>query len=159
MIEGNYNISLNSRLEGKKAIRDTKILLFALGGGVSAVIGLIGILNFVNVMSVGIMVRKRELAILESIGMSQGQMRKMLISEGIGYAAITILLVVSIGNLITLSIFQLFLKNIEYMVITYPIIPIVIVFMIILTVCMITPKVVYGNINKSTLVERLREAE
>ncbi|WP_429147846.1 FtsX-like permease family protein [Anaerotaenia torta] len=64
--------------------------MLVLGGGVALVIALIGILNFVNVMSVSVMVRKRELAILESIGMSRKQVRRMLASEGLGYAVITL---------------------------------------------------------------------
>ncbi len=48
-----------------------------LGGGISIILGLIGIFNFINVMSVGVIARKRKLATLEAIGMSSRQIRKM----------------------------------------------------------------------------------
>lgn len=46
-------------------------------GGISIILGLIGVFNFINVMSVGVIARKRELATLEAIGMSCRQIRKM----------------------------------------------------------------------------------
>ena len=48
-----------------------------LGGGISIILGLIGVFNFINGMSVGVIARKRELATLEAIGMSCKQIRKM----------------------------------------------------------------------------------
>lgn len=159
-IMGNdYEISLTSKMESMEEMNSAKMVLLVLGGGIALVIALIGILNFVNVMSVSIMVRKRELATLESIGMSRKQIRKLLICEGLGYAVITILLVLSIGNMVTYGIFKLFQQQTSYAVFTYPYIPVIITIMVILTICFFTPDTLYRSINKSTIVERLREAE
>lgn len=48
-----------------------KTAILSLGGSMSLVVALIGILTFVNIMSVSVVARKRELAILESIGMER----------------------------------------------------------------------------------------
>lgn len=153
------NITMISRYATRKAMQDAKTIMLILGSGISLILGLIGIFNFVNVMSVGIMTRKRELAILESVGMSKVQMRSMLRNEGLGYAIITIVCSLTIGNIITYILFLLF-KNVEkYAQFTYPLIPILLMYITISLICFITPAIVYKNISKLSLVERLREAE
>lgn len=159
MIEDNPAISLTSRIEAMAELARAKMAILILGGSISLVIALIGILNFVNIMSVSVVSRKRELATLESIGMSRKQIRKMLISEGLCYAGITLILVLSIGNLIAYSIFKLFQQQVSFAVFTYPLIPAAIIALVILAVCLITPERMYCVLNKETIVNRLREAE
>lgn len=156
---GDHEISQTSKLETLKELNNAITVLYVLGGGISLIIALIGILNFVNVMSTGIMVRKHELATLESVGMSKKQVRKLLVAEGLGYAVITLLLVFTIGNMITLGFFYLFRQQAAYAIFTYPFLPVSIVSLIIIAICAITPEVVYSIISKSTIVERLRETE
>lgn len=159
IIGSDYEISLTSKMESMEELSSAKMVLLVLGGGIALVIALIGILNFVNVMSVSIMVRKCELATLESVGMSRKQVRKLLISEGLGYAVITLLLVFTIGSAITLGIFTLFRQQATYAVFTYPFIPVIIVSLAIIAICVITPEIAYRSIYKATIVERLRETE
>ena len=40
------------------------------GGALSFIVGLVGVLNFFNAILTGILARKRELAVLQSIGMT-----------------------------------------------------------------------------------------
>ena len=159
IIEDNPAISLTSRIEAMAELGRAKMAILILGGSISLVIALIGILNFVNIMSVSVVSRKRELATLESIGMSRKQIRKMLISEGLCYAGITLILVLSIGNLIAYGIFKLFQQQVSFAVFTYPLIPAVIIALVILAVCLITPERIHCALNKETIVNRLREAE
>lgn len=53
----------------------------AVGYGLCAVIAIIGILNFANSMLTGILSRRQELAVMQSIGMTKEQVRKMLLWE------------------------------------------------------------------------------
>lgn len=152
-------IVIASRYAAKKAMQDAKIIMLALGGGIACILGLIGIFNFINVMSVGIMVRKRELATLESIGMEKRKVRLMLIFEGLWYAAIILLLAATLGNVIAYGIFRLFKLWAGYAVFSYPVVPVIVVFLLVVAVCFIVPVITYRSIGKATLVERLREAE
>ena len=158
IIGSDYEISLTSKMESMEELNSAKMVLLVLGGGIALVIALIGILNFVNVMSVSIMVRKRELATLESIGMSRKQIKKLLIYEGLGYAVITLTFVLTLGNAATYGIFKLFQQQASFITFTYPFIPVVVVVMVVLAVCFVTPQMLYRSINKSTIVERLRES-
>lgn len=60
--------------------------MFALlGGTLSATIAVIGVLNVFNAILTGITSRRRELAMLQSIGMTAKQLRRMLVIEGLLY--------------------------------------------------------------------------
>ena len=157
--DGDPQIMRSSRLEVSEELTEAKTILYVLGGGISLIIALIGMLNFVNVMSVGIMVRRNELATLESVGMSRSQVMKLLVGEGLGYALITLLLAFTIGGAATFGIFSLFRRQATYIVFTFPYIPSAILVAAIIAICITTPAAIYRSICKSTIVERLREAE
>ena len=78
------------------------------GGTLSGILALIGILNFVNAVMTGILSRKRELAMMNAIGMTGSQIWQMLMWEGIHYAVLTALGSLVIGTAIS----QLAVKNI-----------------------------------------------
>lgn len=76
--------------------------MFALlGGTLSAIIAVIGVLNVFNAILTGITSRRRELAMLQSIGMTAKQLRRMLVIEGplytLGAVALAAVLVLAIS--------------------------------------------------------------
>lgn len=60
-------------------------MFLLLGGTLSAIVGLVGILNFANAIITGISARRRELAVLRSVGMTARQLQTMLMLEGLLY--------------------------------------------------------------------------
>ncbi len=60
-------------------------MFLLLGGALSFIVGLVGVLNFFNAILTGITARRRELAVLQSIGMTARQLRTMLALEGLLY--------------------------------------------------------------------------
>lgn len=62
-----------------------KSMFLLMGGALSFIVGLVGILNFFNAILTGITARRRELAVLQSIGMTTRQLRTMLALEGLLY--------------------------------------------------------------------------
>lgn len=65
-----------------KQFEDDKKSYQIIGILISSILGLIGILNFINTIVTSIIARKGELAILQSIGMTEKQLKKLLIFEG-----------------------------------------------------------------------------
>ena len=63
-----------------------RTMFLLLGGALSFIVGLVGILNFFNAVLTGIIARRREMAVLQSIGMTGKQLRTMLVWEGLLYA-------------------------------------------------------------------------
>ena len=76
-------------------------MFLLLGGTLSFIVGLVGVLNFFNAILTGIIARQRELAVLQAVGMTGKQMRSMLIWEGLlyalGAAGLALLLTLALG--------------------------------------------------------------
>ena len=89
----NYTQNVNPRLDYEsKATYAGEFYSFQnmfllLGGALSFIVGLVGVLNFFNAILTGITARRRELAVLQSIGMTGRQLRTMLAIEGLLYTA------------------------------------------------------------------------
>ena len=67
--------------QAKEYIRGNRMLF----GSISAVLLLAGAANFLNVTVTGILSRKNEFQIMECVGMTKRQKRKMLLTEGLYY--------------------------------------------------------------------------
>lgn len=130
-----------------------------LTSGVSFILILIGILNFVNVMVTGVYTRKNELAVLESIGMTKKQVRDMLMFEGMYYAVITIGLIMTAGSGLMFLVADMAQKIADYAVFYYPWGIMAAIAVFILCVCIIVPVCVYRIVLKESVTERLREME
>ena len=58
------------------SFNDLTSLIITIGGALSIIIGLIGVTNFVNSVLTSIITRRKELAMLQSIGMTGKQLKK-----------------------------------------------------------------------------------
>lgn len=155
----NSAITIESRYEKAIEIQDYLIIIKVLSVGFTSVLFLIGIMNFVNTMYVGVMVRKHELAVMESIGMTKSQVKKMLLFEGLGYATISTLLVTVIGSGLLVFLFDGLKKASGYAVFKYPTIPMVIAIGTIFIICMQVPIITYRSMLERSVVERLHEVD
>ena len=76
-------------------------MFLLLGGALSFIVGLVGVLNFFNAILTGIIARRRELAVLQAVGMTGRQLRTMLVWEGLLYAlgslVLTLILTLVLG--------------------------------------------------------------
>ncbi|MDE6455530.1 MAG: ABC transporter permease, partial [Dysosmobacter sp.] len=79
-------------------------LIITIGGALSIIIGIIGIANFVNSVLTGVITRKKEFAMLQSIGMTGRQLKKMLSFEGLYYAVGTIITSTVLGVLVSVVV-------------------------------------------------------
>ena len=71
-------------------------------------------------MLTGVFTRRQELAVMESVGMTKKQIRKMLMFEGVYYGTITIGLILTLGNAIVYAVARLAQKTADYAVFNYP---------------------------------------
>ena len=82
----NPDLDYESKATYAGEFESMRAMFLLLGGALSFIVGLVGILNFFNAVLTGIIARQRELAVLQSIGMTGRQLRTMLICEGLLYA-------------------------------------------------------------------------
>lgn len=138
-------------------MKNTENQVLILGNSVGFIIMLLSLLNFVNMMSAGIQNRAKEFAVLESIGMTGQQIRRMITLESLGYAGLAILLSLLIG--LPVSGFVFHSLNRYGIPLSLPIIGNLIVFGFIITVCVLTARLVFNRSEKETIMELLRKGE
>ncbi len=127
-----------------------------LTSGISIILILIGILNFINVMLTSVFTRRKELAVMESVGMTKKQVCRMLMSEGFYYAILTLLLIGTLGTAIVHFIGTLSEMTANYAVYRYPWIQMLLIAALIMLICLIVPVIVYHMITKESVIERMR---
>lgn len=126
-----------------------------IGFGIVAILAVIGIMNYINTSVGNVQSRRKEISIMESVGMSEHQVRKMLVWEGIFYTGGVMLLTLTAGLGITYAIYQ----SVNYMgaAFWFPMVPFFIACILLLTVCIAVPLLAYKQMEKSgSLVERIR---
>ncbi|MFD0712829.1 ABC transporter permease [Paenibacillus sp. GCM10027626] len=156
MLADDHELYMESKLEQAADMEKVKQLMYLLGTAITLILAAIGVMNFINTMLTGIQVRKHEFAILESIGMTRRQLRNMLLFEGIGYAAISSLLIATLGSLISYASFRLFQTEADYAVYTFPAWSLCSAVAVIFAVCLAVPLLAYRAAKGDSIVERLR---
>ncbi len=153
------DIKILSRYEKRKEMSGYLVTANVLGTGVSVILLLTGIMNFINTMAVNVNARRHELAMLESVGMTKRQIKRMLMLEGFYYWAISLFLVATAGTAVYIPLYHIFSRLAAYSVFSYPVIPLTIAAGFVLIICLITPVLTYRSDIKNSVVERLRMAE
>ena len=122
------------------------------------VLGVICIMNMINTMIHSVHIRKKELGMLQAVGMSDAQLQKMLGIEGLFYTIGTLLVAVGGGSLAGYPIF-LWAKSNGILSIRnyhYPVIPAIIVIIVLIMVQMILTLALGKSVKKQSLIERIR---
>lgn len=157
------NIESNMSYESKQVYIDAfykfKSMFLLVGGALSIVIGIIGILNFINAILTSIISRQREFAMLQSIGMTTKQLKNMLSFEGGFYAVTTILLSCVLGSIVSLGVISAITRELWFCKYHFAILPLMISAPILLIFGVVIPLIAYKTVNKKSVVERLRESE
>lgn len=126
-----------------------------MGNTISVIIALVGVLNFINSMVTAIVSRKKEFAMIQSVGMTKRQLRKMLICEGLDYAAITLIVSYLVSTLAVGIGVRAITAN-EFSTFHFTLMPLMICTPILLAFAVLIPFLCFKNLEKQSIVERLR---
>ena len=129
-----------------------------MGNVVSIVIALVGVLNFVNSMVTAIVSRRKEFAMMQSVGMTKSQLCKLLVWEGMDYAWITLLCTYVISSL-AVGIGVRILVEGGFTTFRFTLLPLVICTPLLLLFAVLVPYLCFHNLEKDSLVERLRSTD
>ncbi|HBF8051772.1 TPA: FtsX-like permease family protein [Clostridioides difficile] len=148
---------IDSRIESNKAVISfIKIMGYTLTG----IIGVIGFMNLVNTMITSIVTRKKELGMLQAIGLTNKQLVKMLNSEAMYYTSGMMIGSILFGGILG-YIAVIFLKKtgLSYATYSLPIVPILLMIVCILIAQFITTYLIGRSFNKESLIDRVRYSE
>lgn len=137
------------------------LMMNGAGYGIMAVLGVVGIMNLINTTIDSILTRKKELGVMQAIGMSNKQMKRMLQSEGLFYAFGIIGTSVVLGSLLGYLVYSHAAANRLMQIRTYhyPILQVVLLVVIVLAVQLVLTAVTTSLVNKKPVIERIRGAE
>ena len=139
---------------------DRMINMFRLvGGTLCAILALIGILNFINSITTSILSRYREIAMLQSVGMTGWQVKQILIYEGIGYSILGLLGSLILSVIASLTVVRMMGVELTYFTWHFTLLPVFLCIIPLLLITAIVPLVCYNKMAQKTVVERLRIAE
>jgi putative ABC transport system permease protein len=153
----------NTDFDSKEGLRDDfssfTDTIRIVGGFLSFIIAVIGILNFINNMFTSVVTRRQEFAILQSIGLTSGQFKKLLIYEGLYYTAFTAVISLLIGSLLSVSVIRAVNHVTAYFVYHFTVTPLIAVMPVFIIISCAIPVLAYHNVRKQSIIERLRETE
>lgn len=134
-------------------------MFLLMGGALSFIIGLVGVLNFFNAILTGIITRKREFAMLQSVGMTGKQLKTMLMYEGLSYSltacVLSLALAVVLGPMAGMAAGTIF----WFFTYHFTVLPILLLLPIFILLGILVPLAIYRSVAATTIVERLRETE
>lgn len=122
-------------------------------------IGVFGIINLLNTLITNILTRKRELGVLQAVGLSSKQLSKMLLIEGLFYTSGVLLLSISCGTLIEYLLCTVFSAMSIFGKVSYhfPTVEMFSYFILMLAVQMLFSHLAIRQIKKQSLVDQIRE--
>ncbi len=140
--------------------RSNYYLVMGLVWGLSAFIIGFALINLINTLVSNAMSRKQEFAMLCSIGMSGGQLKKMIIGEGLILAVKNIMMTAVFGTAAGYAMIQIMREfQATYLHWHFPVWCMLGYIAMVLVVPVLISAVITNILQKKTLVERLREAE
>ena len=157
ILKENDMINVFSVLDMKASFRRFVSKYYMIGSFLVVILAFIGIMNFFNTTATSVTSRKKELALLEVVGMTKKQVSKMLVTEGFLYLGgafvIAVLLVVFGAEKIlanTLGTAFFFRMHLT-------IVPCILMIPILIGIAYVIPKYQFEKMSRESVVERIRK--
>lgn len=160
MVEGRPELTMETLADRKVAYEQSMNTVFGTISGLAIFIMLFSILSMMNTLITNIVTRKQKLAMLESIGMAKGQIRKMLFGESLILVLSTVGVTMTLGTICGYVLSTLLYKmGAYYMESRFPLAFASAYAAVLIAVPLIITLVSMKSFSKESLVERLRGAE
>lgn len=125
-------------------------------GTLSLVLIFMGIMNYSNTRITDFISRKKEFAVMESIGMTRKQLQKMLILES-GYFVLCVMgCLMTIGSIALWLLGKVMKLNLLYFVFYYPFGCLCMIGVLLFGACILIPMIQFKTLVTKSAVERLR---
>ena len=157
--EGPSQLMYESKTTLRAEFEGFQNMFLLLGGLLCAIIGLVGVLNFFNAIMTGIFSRKREFAVLQAVGMTNKQLKAMLIYEGLFYALSSALVAFILSFILNPLVGDLLENLFWFFSANFTIVPVLIAIPVFGVLGFAVPSVMYGQTEKHNVVDRLRDTD
>lgn len=157
----NTSVAYTSTKLLQEQLASNRNIVLLVGGMIGVILAFAGLINFTNMMVTNIITRRHEFAAMQSIGMTNRQLRRLIIDEGLYYAVGADV----IGGLLAVILGMTVLKNVLnspsmwYFTLQFTLVPALFIAVIYLILAAVIPVVVLHFFNKGSVVERLRTVQ
>lgn len=134
-------------------------MFLLMGGLLSFVVGVIGILNFINGVMTGIISRKREFAVLQAVGMTGSQLRRMVAIEGCLYGLGAVGLALILNALLSPPIGRMLGQMFWFFSYRFTVAPILVMLPVFLIFGVTVPIAALRALAAQSVVDRIRNAD
>ena len=156
------DVAYTSILTMKATVSGVKNVVLLIGGMIGAVFALVGLINFINLVMTNIITRRHEFATMQSIGMTNRQLRKMMISESFSYVLLAGIVGTLAAAVLGITLVRSFVEispSSIMMTFQMTLLPALIMLILFLALAFIVPVVALRLFNNRSVVERLRVNE
>lgn len=151
----NANLNTFNMEKSVKAENAVVLVISIFLYGFIGVITLIGITNIFNTITTNMNLRKKEFAMLKSIGMTKKEFNRMIRLESIFYGVKSLIIGIPIGLLLSYGMYNVFRNSME-MEYVLPYKSIVVAVIFVAVIIGIIMKYSMGKINKQNIIETIR---
>ena len=151
-----YSMDVEMKV-GRSGVGLTKNPLYLL----LILIAVIGFINLINTMITSIVTRKKELGILQALGLSNRQLVRMLAGEGLVFTAGTLLISLTLGNFFGWLLYR-WAKQEHFMSISryhYPLWETIGLTLVLLIGQTVITLIINKKVEKESLIDRIRNEE
>ena len=152
-------LTYTSRKSFKQEYKSFTSMFMIVGGLLTGILALIGLLNLANTMTTSIISRRLELAMLEAVGMTKRTQVYGFCIEGILYAFFTGIAGIILSSIFSAVLIKPFGAGMWYFEWNFSLLPVVVVFPIMIALTLVLPVIIYKRVMKASVVEGLRVAE
>lgn len=146
----------------KATVSGVKNVVLLIGGVIGAVFALVGLINFINLVMTNIITRRHEFATMQSIGMTNRQLRKMMISESFSYVLLAGIVGTLAAGALGITLVRAFVeKGPTSLMMSFQmtLLPALMMLVLFVALAFIVPVVALRFFNNRSIVERLRVNE
>lgn len=157
----NTSVAYTSTKLLQEQLASNRNIVLLVGGMIGVILAFAGLINFTNMMVSNIITRRHEFAAMQSIGMTNRQLRRLIMDEGLYFAVGADV----IGGLLAVILGMTVLKNVLnspsmwYFTLRFTLVPALFIAVIYLILAAVIPVVVLHFFNKGSVVERLRTVQ
>lgn len=146
---------LSSESARENALANRTMIRFV-GGLVSFIFGIAGILNLINTMITSILIRRHEFATMQSIGMTGRQLTKMMVLESLYYTGGACLSGLVLAAVLNLTLVKSLLASMWMYTFHFTLLPALIISLVLLVISGMIPVLALHFFHKGSIVEQLR---
>lgn len=151
----NLNVSVNNLNEQFEITKAILTIVSICTYSFIAIITLIGITSVFNTISSNMQLRRREFANLKSIGMTKKEFNNMIYLESIFYSSKSLIIGIILGVICSYIVYKIIATQWDFGYM-FPIVPICISVVFVISIVLIIMKYSISKINKQNIIETIR---